>query len=88
MSASRAMAHGEWHPRYGAGRIDCEASIKTTVALGREEGTVEQPVPSAPAEPLGGNDASLDEMLSALTRVAVERRARIRLEIEIQPPGV
>jgi subtilisin family serine protease len=90
IGSARASASGGWHSRYGSGRIDAHACVRSATTLAPAPAAVVAAAGQAPpsgstAAPADGTPERLDDLIAALTRSASERRTRIRVEIEVQP---
>jgi subtilisin family serine protease len=83
--AARVMSNEAWHPRYGAGRIDALASVRSSRATDGGNIAVQPDVASPTAV---ATTPALDDLFAALADAAAKCRARIRIEIEVQPAEV
>jgi subtilisin family serine protease len=81
--AARVTSNEAWHPRYGAGRIDAFSAVRSSRPT---DGADARPVEVAIAKPAAAASfPALDDLFAALADAAAKRRARIRIEIEVQP---
>jgi len=78
----------EWQPRYGAGRINVAASVRSVLGLPPTEHVASVAGNGAELEHANGNgkaDVFLEEAVAGLIRSSSHSKLRLRLEIEVEP---
>jgi subtilisin family serine protease len=80
--AARVMSNEPWHPRYGAGRIDALASVRSSGVPGGGNIAAQR---DADSPATAASSPALEDLFAVLADAATKRRARIRIEIEVQP---
>lgn len=79
---------GDWNPRFGVGRVDAVAALRSVLAAAPEAVSAVSQNGSSHAALNGGDGAlSLDRLLGTLVGGFSASKVRLQFEIEIEPMG-
>jgi subtilisin family serine protease len=76
---------GDWHPRYGNGRVDAAATARSVVQPPVLAVSTLASAQYAPTEDGALYASTIGGLLSSLAGRASSGRVRVRLEVEIEP---